>query len=169
MIFKIRFGKWKLTLTLTPVVDVVGVNSKLPDGNHILMWDFDNVPLDKVEKALYVQQLLHNLPNIYILETTAGKNYVAYCFVRVPFMKAASIIADTMFVCLNYYKWGIFRRRFTLRITPKCGRTPRLVSTLKSDVLEEVEIAELSSFVQYETLPDHKRRLLIKLGERRHN
>ena len=164
MIFKIRIGKWKLTITLAPVVDVVGVNSLLPDGNHMLMWDFDDKPLERVMIALVVEQLMHDLPPIYILQTRPKVGYIAYCFTRMPFMKACSIIAETWGICQNFYKWGVFRKRFTLRITPKCGRKPKLAAILPSSTKEEVNVTELQSFVQYETMADGHKGALIRLG-----
>lgn len=166
MIFKLRFGKMRLTITLAPVLDVAGVNSLLPDGNHVLMWDFDDVPLNKVKKALHMQQLMYNLPKIRILETLADKNYIAYCLTRCKFMEAAEIIAGTMYICENFYKWGVFRRRFTLRITPKLKRKPKLIYVLNSRVHEDVGIDELKSFVQYETLLDGHRGAFINLGDK---
>jgi len=166
IIFKLRFGKWRLTITLAPVIDLAGVNSLLPDGNHILMWDFDDVPKRKVIAALMIQQSMHMLPQIRILETKAGKNYMAYCLVRVPFMKAAEIIAGTEYLCPNFHKWGVFRKRFTLRITQKRGERPRLVDVLDSDIEEEVIISELKSFVKYESLLDGPKGVFVSIGDR---
>jgi len=166
MIFKLRFGKMRLTITLAPVIDVAGVNSLLPDGDHILMWDFDDVPKRKVIAALMIQQSMHMLPRIYLLETKPNKGYIAYCLTRCSFMKAAEIIAGTEFICLNFYKWGVFRKRFTLRITKKRGMLPRLVDVIDSDVEEDVNVSELTSFVQYETLTDGRRQVFINLGSR---
>jgi hypothetical protein len=164
MIFKLRFGKMRLTITLAPVLDVVGVNSLLPDGKHILMWDFDDVPKRKVIAALLMQQIMHMLPKIRILETKPNKGYIAYCLVRCTFMQAAEIIAATQYICFNFYKWGVFRKRFTLRISKKRGKVPRLTDILESDVPEDVNMAELASFVQYETLKDEHRGAFINLG-----
>ena len=164
MIFKIRFGKWKLTATLAPVVDVVGVNSLLPDGNHILMWDFDDVSEEMVVLSLIREQLIHDLPPIYELQTRPQVGYIAYCFTRMPFMQACSISAETHGICRNFYKWGVFRRRFTLRITPKSDRKPKLVAFLPSSTKEEIDITELKSFVQYETMADGHKGALIRLG-----
>jgi hypothetical protein len=165
-IFKLRFGKMKLTITLSPVIDVIGINSLLPDGNHILMWDFDEVPLSFVKKALRVQQLMHMLPQIRILETQKDRGYIAYCLTRCPFNKAIEIIAATQYICFNFLKWGVFRKRFTLRISHKHGRTPHLIHVLDSNIIEDVLIGELSSFVKYETLATEKKGAFINLGRR---
>lgn len=167
MIFKLRFGKWRLTVTLAPIIDVIGVNSSLPDGHHILMWDFDNVPLKKVKDALLVQQLMHVLPRIRILETQPSKNYIAYCLTRCTLNKAIEIISSTQFICFNFLKWGVFRKRFTLRISHKHGKRPRLVHVMESDIVEDVSISELRSFVKYETLTGEDSGVFINL-DRRH-
>jgi len=165
MIFKLRFGKWRLTITLSPVTDVVGVNSKLKDGTHILMWDWDNKTLEKVIAGLNIVQLIYDLPNIYILESKAKCNYMAYCFVKVTWQQAKEIVAATPGVCENFYKWGVFRGKFTLRVTPKSGRWPKLVHILTSPRPEECTPNDLADFVKYETLPDGPKRWLIRLGK----
>jgi len=164
MIFKIRFGKWRLTITLSPVINVIGVNSLMKDGTHILMWDWDNTTLEAVIAGLNIVQLLYDLPNIYVLESMPKRNYMAYCFAKVTWAKAKEIIAATPFVCENFYKWGIFRRKFTLRITPKEGRWPHLVHILTSPRKEECTPHDLEDFVQYETLPRNRKSRLIRLG-----
>jgi len=166
MIFKLRFGKWRLTITLSPVIDVAGVNSLMKDGTHILMWDWDNKTLERVIAGLNIIQLVHDLPNIYVLESMKNKNYMAYCFVRVSWRKAKEIIAATPFVCENFYKWGVFRGKFTLRITPKEGRWPKLVHILTSPRPEECTPNDLVDFVQYETLPREQRGWFINLGRK---
>jgi len=186
MIFRIRIGRWRFTFSAAPVVDVVGVNSKLKDGTHILMWDWDNITLGRVIAGLNITQLIYDLPNIYVLETKpprqglwhkdpdTGKeewfikpqkgNYMAYCFAKVTWAKAKEIIAATPNVCENFYKWGVFRRKFTLRISPKEGRCPKLVHILTSPRPEECTPDDLDDFVQYETLPRGMQGVFINLG-----
>ncbi|GAI61975.1 unnamed protein product, partial [marine sediment metagenome] len=76
-------------------VDVVGVNSNLPDGNHVLMWDLDETTFDEVFKNLLTVQRIYELPNIYILETKKDTNYIAYCFKKTPWLKVVEILAFT--------------------------------------------------------------------------
>jgi len=166
MIFKLRFGKWRLTITLSPVIDVYGVNSQLPDGTHILMWDWDNTTLEAVIAGLNMIQLMYELPNIYVLESLKNKNYMAYCFAKVTWQQAKEIIASTPFVCENFYKWGVFRRKFTLRISPKEGRKPELVAILTSPIPEACTPEDMQDFVKYETLPRNRKMRLINLGSR---
>jgi len=154
MILRGRIGNVRVTFTIAPVVDVVGVNSLLPDGNHILMWDFDDVSLYEVVTTLFGVQMLFKLPNIYILLTKKPDHYIAYCFKRCTWRQAIGIIATTPCVDMNFFKYGVYRGRFTLRVGPKCGRIPKLVVVLRSTIPEDVSIPELKSWVKYETLPD---------------
>jgi len=154
MIIKVRLGRWRITFSFAPVVDVIGVNSLLPNGKHILMWDFDGVELSKVIEALASIQLIYELPAVHILETKNNSNYIAYCFKQVSWRKAIEIIASTPHVDLNFFKYGVYRERFTLRVSPKCGRTPKHVLTLPSTHEPDVSTDMLKSWVRYETLPD---------------
>jgi len=154
MIIKIRIGNWRFTFTIAPVTDIIGVHSKLPDGNHILMWDFDNTTLNQVVGALQTVQATYNLPNIYILETKKNTNYIAYCFKRLPWRKVVEIIAYTKGVDWGFLKYGIYREKFTLRVTPKCGRKPKLVYILKNTLTEDATVLDLKNWVKYETIQD---------------
>jgi len=154
MIIRLTLGSWRFTFSMAPITKVIGVDSLLPDGNHILMWDFDDTTLQKVIMALEDVQNVYHLPTIYILETKPNKNYIAYCFKKVPWRKAVEIIAFTKGVDWNFFKYGVYRGRFTLRVSPKCGRKPKLVWKLKSDVAEDAYITELRNWVKYETLAD---------------
>jgi hypothetical protein len=155
MILKLRIGHIRITFTIATVIDVLGVNSKLPDGNHILMWDFDKTPLNIVENALITIAYRYDLPRIYILETSKPNNYIAYCFKRCSWQEARSIVGCTIGIDEAFYKWAVFRKRFTLRVGAKAGVMPHLVSTIAGSCREEVAIEELKSWVKYETLDSH--------------
>ena len=148
MIIRIRLGHWRFTFTLYEVTDITGVNSLLKDGNHILMWDFDDIPLWQIKLTLNLIQQDYELPQIRILNTGKKNHYIAYCFKRCSWWDTKRIIAATPYVCSDYYKWGIFRKRFALRVTPKEGRKPKLAATLYSNVQEDVNISELTSWVK---------------------
>ena len=148
MIIRIRIGNWRFTFTLYEVTDITGVNSLLKDGNHILMWDFDDIPLWQIKLILACIQKDYELPQIRILNTGKKNHYIAYCFKRCQWWNAKRIIASSLFTCEDYFKWGVFRKRFTLRVTPKEGRKPKLVAILHSDIPEDVNISELTSWVK---------------------
>jgi hypothetical protein len=166
MIIRMRLGQWKFTFTMAPVQDVIGVNSQVGDNKHILMWDFDDQPLDMVEASLLHVQHRYFLSNIYILLSSPPSNYFAYCFQSYPWWLARSIIGATIGIDENFYKWGIFRKRFTLRVSPKDGNKPKLVSILKSNANEDIDVKQLSSWVQYETLVRHNHGNIYHVGKR---
>ena len=165
MIIKLRLGHWRFTFSFAPVVDIIGVNSKLPDGRHILMWDFDDIPLQNVIDVLRGTQYEYMLPNIYILNTGAPNHYIAYSFAACSWNTAVEIIATTWGVDKNFFKYGVYRERFTLRVSPKCGRKPILATILRSIIPENCSIAELKSWVKYETLPDNWHSKKVVIGE----
>jgi hypothetical protein len=154
MIFKVKIGHWRFTFTFAPVTNIIGVNSNLQDGNHILMWDFDDIDLNAIEDTLRTVQLLHNLPNIYILTTGKKNHYIAYCFKRCSWEGSITIVADTVGVDPNFFKYGVYRGHWTLRVSPKEGRKPKLVTVLKGWIHEDCSIDELNSWTKYETLAD---------------
>jgi hypothetical protein len=167
MIWQLRIGNWKFTFTFAQVTDVIGVNSILPDGNHILMWDFDDVPLRDVAYHLRFDQKEYCLPPIYILSTGQKNHYIAYCFKRVPWRIAYAIVAQTPGVDWNFLKYAAVRGHFTLRVSPKNGRKIKLEAVLKSTVPENVNVKELKSWVKYETLADgrHNKKWLLQISK----
>jgi len=154
MMLRFRIGRWRFSLNVVHVTDVAGVNSILPDGKHILMWDFDGVTQKQVIESLIEVQRKYKLPTIYILYTGKKGHYMAYCFKRCEWQKAIEIIAATKHVDMTFFRFGVWRKKFTLRITPKDGRRIRLFMKLPSSYLEDVTINELDSFVKYETISD---------------
>jgi len=163
VVVKFGLGRWRFTFSFAPVTKVVGVNSKLPNGRHILMWDFDGVDYQRLKESLLTIQRRYLLPNIYILQTNRH-NYIAYCFKAVPWRKAVEIVAATQTYDWNHFKYAVYRGHFTLRVTPKCGREPKLVEVLESLQEEDVTVEKLKSWVEYETLPDDWPRTVVKLG-----
>ena len=152
MIKRIDIGAIRFTWSVAIVVRVVGVNSYLQDGSHILMWDFDDVPLEDIKQALRVVQSRYFLSDIYILETKEKQNYCAYCFTAVSWRQAVEILAATNYLDMKYLKWCLFRSRFTLRVGPKMGRTSYCVCVLDGYQLPDATVEDLKSWVIYETM-----------------
>ncbi len=152
MIIRFKWWKYRFTFTFAPVTDVIGVNSLLPDKNHILMWDFDKFQFWVVLAILRSIQYKYDLPRIRILESSDGWNYIAYCFKRCTWRKAKEIIASTDGVDEQFFKYGVYRGYFTLRVSQKKGSLPILVRMLESKTQEDVSVDELDSWVVYETL-----------------
>jgi len=148
MIFKLRLCHWRITFTIAPVTNVTGVNSNLPDGKHIIMWDFDDIPLNIIQAELSIIQSIYDLPTIYILNTGMQNHYIAYCFARCEWRLTVEIVAATEHVDPNFFKYGVYREHWTLRVTPKEGRKPKLAALLHSKTPEECSISELNSWVK---------------------
>jgi len=154
LIFRWKFLGYRVTFTFAPVVEVQGVNSRIDDDHHILMWDFDNHPIEIVAYALRVVQRHWNLPDIRILRSSKGKHYLAYSLMRTPWPLAMRIIAATDGIDLNFFKFGVYRGHFTLRTSKKKGQQPHFVRLLPGERRETVKIGELKSWTTYETLRD---------------
>jgi hypothetical protein len=152
MILRFRVWKWRFTFTFAPVVDVVGVNSKMRDGRHILMWDFDHLPLANVKAILAEIAVQEHLPKIYILESSKPDNYIAYCFRACSWWDSKRIVAATPEVDELFFKYGVYRGYWTLRVTVKDGYHPKLVSTVYTVHKETARIDDLDSWVVYETV-----------------
>lgn len=148
MIFKIRIAHWRFTWTFAPVTDVTGVNSNLPEGDHIYMWDFDDIPLEEIISNLHYVKSIFQMPNIYILNTGKPNHFIAYCFKAMPWRESVIVVATTRCVDPNFFKYGVYREHWTLRVTPKEGRKPHLVKILWSSIEEDCSIDELNSWVQ---------------------
>ena len=164
MILKIRFGKWKFMFSYSQIEDIVGVNSKVGKDKHIRMWDLDNHPIKNVCAELRIMQKRFNLPNIYVVRTKKSESYHCYCLHKTSFMDACMVLSTTFMIDPIYYRLGVTRGYWTLRISPKSNRDIVLVDVLKSDVPEDVSVKDLKSFVIYETLPDTARRKKIEIG-----
>ncbi len=151
MIKRWRWGQYRFSISASKVVDVKGVNSILPDGHHILMWDFDEAPHSYVLDSLRKVQRVNRLPPILVLNTGKPHHYIAYCFKRHRFREALQIMASTEGIDVSFLKYGIYRGHWTLRITPKSGRKIKLARILTGFRDPDASPAELNSFVAYES------------------
>jgi len=152
MILRFRVWKWRFTFTFAPVVDVIGVNSKMRDGRHILMWDFDHLPLAAVIAILTELAYRERLPDIFILESSKPDNYIAYCFHACSWWDSKRIIASTPKVDEQFFKYGVYRGYWTLRVTMKDKYHPKLVYTVYSVYSNTARVDDLDSWVVYETV-----------------
>lgn len=152
MIKRITIGDYRLTFTFAKVAKVIGVNSNLDSGRHVLMWDFDDVKLGDVRQALKVVQTRYFLSDISILVTKAKSNYMAYCFSSQEWRRAVEIVAATDYVDYQFLRFSVYRGHFTLRVSPKGDRVPLLITKLDGYELPDCSPEDLKSWVKYETL-----------------
>lgn len=152
MILRRTFRDWRVTLTLAKIAKVIGVNSELENGLHILMWDFDNIPLQNVCLDLQVAQTRHFLSDIHICRTKEPDNYIAYCFSSKDWRTAIEIVAQSRLCDWQFFRFGVYRGHFTLRVTPKNEREIKLVYRLEGLEQPDCKPSDLKSWVRYETL-----------------
>lgn len=151
MHLRFDFKGYRFYVALTHSQQVKGVNSKLPDGKHFLMWDFDNVEEKDVKSALGNVQIKFKLSRIFLLNTGVKNYWHAYCFKAKSYPDTLRILASTDFLDEVYFKIGVIRGYFTLRYTPKKGRDFIPAIILPSIYKEDVDPYEVCSFVKYWT------------------
>lgn len=151
MKLRVDFKGWRFYIALTHSGQVRGVNSKLPDGRHFLMWDFDDKEENYVIKALTDVQRRFRLATIHLLNTGLEGYYHAYCFQAHSWPDTLQILASTDGIDRVFFKIGAIREYFTLRYTPKKRRDFKRAVVIPSKYQEDVDPYELSSFVTYWT------------------
>lgn len=152
---KIELFNWRFRfqISLKKLVEVTGINSNIDETmhEHILLWDFDNQTLEIVTASLSKTQDYWNLPRIYIIESNKNR-YHAYCFYRAEKWLANAILSSTPCICETFFKLGVMRGYWTLRITPKRKNEGfRLVRELPSPNHEDLGLVSLMNTVKYKT------------------
>jgi len=151
MKLRVDFKGYRFYIALTHSGQVRGVNSKLADERHFLMWDFDDIGEDDVKEALLWVQRKYHLSRVYLLNTGLDNFWHAYCFTSVSWGDCLKILAETPHLDKVYFKIGCIRGYFTLRYTPKKAREFKPAIILPSKYAEDVDPYELNSFVTYWT------------------
>lgn len=151
---KVHIGNYQFYFGVSKLQWVHGVCSNLRDGNHILMWDFDEMPWRDAMVTLLNVQNRYDLPTIHLLQSSPPENWIAYCFKRLPWQRAFSIVASTEGVDWQFVKHSCARNYFTLRIGRKRGVEPKIFHVLKGRMDCDCGIDELSRFVKYQTRAD---------------
>lgn len=151
MLLTARFKGYAVSLHARRYTFVTGVDSTLQDGRHILMWDYDDVPMNTAYDDLLVMQAVNSLPTIYILRSSFGDHFIAYCFASFTFRDAMKVLLQSPFVDWEYIRMAMMRGHFTLRMTPKHLVEPLLVGRLVSSIKPDVKPSDLHDFPTYET------------------
>ncbi len=120
--FTLSKGPLRLRVSLTWSERVHGITSKLPNGRHILMWDFDNSTLEQVFDTLAGEQRFWSLARIHVFSGGRPGSYHAYCLEEFDFIDAVGLIYDTEGVDRGWVKLAFIREYFTLRTSTKDGR-----------------------------------------------
>lgn len=144
----------RLDFSISKTVKVTGINSNVDSTNekHILLWDFDETPYYKIVESLKNIQTDCKLPTIHIIQSSPNR-YHAYCFIAVDMPTAMYIISSTPCVDYTFFKLGVMRGYWTLRITDKKQNNLfRHVSDLISTtVVEDTSLPLMLELVKYKT------------------
>ncbi len=151
MNWRLDIKSWRFYVALTRSKRVKGVNSKLPDGNHFLMFDFDDKDPGEVEVCLARLQKQFLLPRIFLINTGLPGYFHGYCFQKHSWAGTLFILATCPLLDPVFFKIGVIRGYFTLRYSKKKGRDFQAAVILPSPVKEDVNPFELSNFVEYWT------------------
>ncbi len=151
MNFRLDWRGWRFYIALTHSKLVSGVNSKLQNGQHFLMWDFDDVEEVIVREVLANVQKRFKLSAIYLINTGLPNYWHAYCFTKKEWGEVLLILSSTPHLDPVFFKIGCIRGYFTLRYSPKKGRDFKPAIVLGSNHKADVNPFELSNFVKYWT------------------
>ena len=149
MRLRIKRAGWHLYLEIYRSVRFEGVNSLLANGDHFIMWDFDEQDVTEVASALRQVQKEFKLPTIYLVNTGKPKSWHGYCFKRVKYPLLLHILAATKGMDRMWFNIGVLRGFFTLRYTPRSGREFKPAYVLPGKVIEDVNPYELTNFSRY--------------------
>jgi hypothetical protein len=156
---KIELAGWhfRFDVALRKTVEVEGINSHIEGTDkHILLWDFDEASLEEIKAILLKIQKDFNLSTIYIIESSPT-HYHAYCFKSCDLPNTLYILSSTPLIDEMFFKLGVLRGYWTLRITPKNKKQKfRLVCILGTTVCyyvspEEIAFVKKLNVVKYTT------------------
>lgn len=119
----ISFHNYFLRFTFYKLEGTEGLDSILPNGKHILMWDFDNCNLDTVKASLKSVQDKYNLPDIHIYADNKPNSFRASSPQQVEFNQLLHILLDTSNIDRHYIEWTLKKGYATMRIGKKKGRS----------------------------------------------
>ena len=142
----------KVYIGVSKQYEMLGVNSLLTDGQHCLMWDFDDVPLPNVRAALARTCDRWKLSEVHILQSSYPSSYHAYCWTRMPWQDAFTAVYNTDYVDPVFAKFGLLREFFTLRRNDKRHGVLRHVAKVTSEIAPTVNpYTDMQSHLVYET------------------
>jgi len=163
MIIKVKIGPWLFKGLIAYTERVAGYNSTLRNGDHILMWDFDDLPLEDV--VVEIGQIIQyfRLPCAEIFDTGKSNHWHVVIRKRVPWWLARHIVAAAEHVDKSFFLYGIWRNYFTLRFSAKNGRQPRLVMVVPGCTEPDVSWDEICSFDEYVTQRGKRKHKVISV------
>jgi hypothetical protein len=151
LLWQPHIGNHRLTIAWIKYQTTTGLNSKLADGNHVLMWDFDGYGYDIVKDGLLHCQEQYKLSNIYLFGSTPPDHYLALCLYRHPWIQAVHIITSIPIIDRKWLRGAVAREYFTIRTGIKNGHAPEPLEVFPSWRHDNVKIKELQYWDRYET------------------
>ncbi|RLG47473.1 MAG: hypothetical protein DRN92_03100 [Thermoproteota archaeon] len=167
MVIKFKLGNWRIAFGIMRTIKCEGVYSQLDDQKkyHFLMWDFDNVPFievfEEIEDVIYG----YDLSKAYIINSGKPNHWWVIILKRKTFEEAREIIASCHSVDEEFYKLGVYKRRWCLRIGEKEGRKPFLFEVIPGVTKEDVKVSDIKYFCRYETRASKERTRFISILE----
>ena len=135
----INVGKLTLRVYLSWQQKRTGVCSMVFNDSkyHMLLWDFDEKDIEKIEDELLATMIVFHLPTIYIISSSPN-HYHAYCFARRLLCETIHILSGVSSIDLAYLRLGATRGYFTLRISPRQDAAFFRVAEIKSKYPDEI-------------------------------
>ena len=152
MLLRKHIGNTVITFSIWQRGITMGLNSNLPDGNHILMWETDIANGDPFIRNLAWFQQEAKIPDIYVWRSNPKYGWHAISMRRSTWREAicaASAIPETD---MQWLTGSVKRGKMTLRLTEKRGNTPTPYTILESPYQSDVKANELVNGEKYEYL-----------------
>lgn len=120
---------WVFYSILTKVEHLEGINSKLKRkiDQHIILFDFDDMPIKNVMNSLKITQKKYDLGEIFII-TDRENSYRAMCFKTVKFIELLKILIDTKGIDEYFIRYTARKGEATIRTTTKKGRKDIIIA-----------------------------------------
>ncbi len=151
MFFRFKLFNRRIAIYSRRVQSILGVNSNLKDGNHIIMLDCDDVYLADLKEELRRLQIRYRLPSGRIASTGRFNSWHVYYWVRLPFREALTVAVDCKYCDWKYIYFSTLRKHFTLRVSDKAMRKIVPVDIVHSYIDDTSNPDDIASAVKYET------------------
>jgi hypothetical protein len=148
---RFTIGNVQVEVSVRRVVWVKGFISKLDDGRHILMWDFDGVSENEVRMAIGEAITRWILPDVLVWSTGRPYSYHAVCLEPYEFNDALAIVATTRYVDRWYIALSAIRGYFTLRYSAKGNESNRKAFWVYGVGKPSLRLSDISRGVRYPT------------------
>ena len=150
----IRVKNRHLRIELKRVQTLAGLNSILPSGKHLTLFDIDDMDSEAMEASLRSTQDFYLLPDITVFGSGTENHWLAFCRTERPQLKVAEYLMNTVGIDLAFVGIGLARGRWTIRLSEKNGKIPFPYKVLKPRYYKMKNEADLAtwSLAKYEAV-----------------